>query len=276
MIPPPVVGEPFEHTAMDIVGPLPRTELVIFMSLLSVIILPGTQRQCCYATLMLNMWLRSCMVKLFSRVGIPREILTDKGTNFTSQLLAEVYQLLHIHALHKSPYHPQTDGLVERFNQTLKSKLRKHATKEGKDWDRLLPYVLFAYREVPQGSTGFSPFVLLYRRAVRGPLDILRETWEVSEKSSESVISHVLNTREKLEACTGKSGCGTGIGSNFTGISVTVTELIALQWITEGLLFDTEVVAGQDICNNFGHAPVGKLHNMLVDVHSMLCNLYIA
>ena len=49
------------------------------------------------------------------------------------------------------------------------------------------------------------------------------------------------------------------IGSNCTGISVTVTELIALQRITEGLLFDTEVVAGPDICNNFGHAPVGKV-----------------
>ena len=55
------------------------------------------------------------------------------------------------------------------------------------------------YHEVPQASTGFSPFELLYGRAVRGPLDILRETWEVSEKSSESVISHVLNMREKLE-----------------------------------------------------------------------------
>ena len=55
------------------------------------------------------------------------------------------------------------------------------------------------YREVPQASTGFSPFELLYGRAVRGPLDILRETWKVSEKSSESVISHVLNMREKLE-----------------------------------------------------------------------------
>ena len=59
--------------------------------------------------------------------------------------------------------------------------------------------MLFAYCEVPQASTGFSPFELLYGRAVCGPLDILRETWEVSEKSSESVISHVLNMREKLE-----------------------------------------------------------------------------
>ena len=49
------------------------------------------------------------------------------------------------------------------------------------------------------------------------------------------------------------------IVSNCTGISVTVTEMIALQRITEGLLFDTEVVDGPDICNDFGHAPVGKV-----------------
>jgi len=65
---------------------------------------------------------------------------------------------------------PQTDSLVERFNQTLKSMLRKSATQEGKDWDKLLPYLLFAYREVPQTSTGFSPFKLLYGWPVRGPL----------------------------------------------------------------------------------------------------------
>ena len=72
------------------------------------------------------------LVKLFARVGIPMEILTDQGTNFTSQLLAEVYKLLHVKGLRTSPYHPQTDGLVERFNQTLKEMLRKTASEEGK------------------------------------------------------------------------------------------------------------------------------------------------
>ena len=50
--------------------------------------------------------------------------------------------------------------------------LSKAATTEGKDWDKLIPY-LFAYREVPQSTTGFSPFELVYGHAVRGPLDIL-------------------------------------------------------------------------------------------------------
>ena len=114
------------------------------------------------------------LLKVFSRVGVPREVLTDQGSNFTSQLLTEVYRLLHIQPIRTSPYYPQTDGLVERFNQTLKAMLRKTADEGGKDWDKWVPYLLFAYREVPQSSTGFSPFELVYGRQVRGPLDVPR------------------------------------------------------------------------------------------------------
>ena len=118
------------------------------------------------------------LVQVFARVGVPQEILMDQGSNFTSQSLAKLYQLLHIHWIHTTPYHSQTDGLVERFNQTLKAILRKVATKEGRDWDKLIPYILFAYRKVPQVSTGLSPFKLLYGWNVRGPLDVLRQLWE--------------------------------------------------------------------------------------------------
>ena len=55
------------------------------------------------------------------------------------------------------------------------------------------------YREVPQESTGLSPFELLYGGSVRGPLDILKECWETPTKSSENIISYVLDMREKLE-----------------------------------------------------------------------------
>ena len=77
--------------------------------------------------------------------------------------------------------------------------LRKLVSKEGNNWDRLLPYVLFAYREVLQSTTGFSPFELLYGREVRGPLDVLREEWEANKKSDESVLFHILLVRERLE-----------------------------------------------------------------------------
>jgi len=141
------------------------------------------------------------LIQLFATVGIPREILSDQETNFLSQLQKELYNLLQIQQICTSPYHPQTDGLamIERFNKILRSLLRKLVNKEGRDWDRLLPYILFAYREVPQDTTGLSPFELLYGRDVRGPFDILKEVWEADKKSDKSVVSHILLVREQME-----------------------------------------------------------------------------
>ena len=76
--------------------------------------------------------------------------------------------------------------------------LRSAATEESRDWDKLIPYLLFAYREMPQASTGFSPFEFLYDRAVRRPLDILKEMWEAISRSNESVVSYVLAIQERL------------------------------------------------------------------------------
>ena len=183
---------------MDIVGPLPKSRsgkryiLVI----------------CDYATRYLEAialkditaeTVAEELISVFARVGIPEEILTDQGTNFTSEMLKQLYQLLHVKAIRTSPYHPQTDGLVERFNSTLKGMLRKFVRERGKDWDKLLPYLLFAYREVPQASTGFSPFELLYCREVRGPLDVLEEAWEEGDGTSMSIVSHVVQIREMME-----------------------------------------------------------------------------
>ncbi len=61
--------------------------------------------------------------------------------------------------------------------------LRKAAIREGKDWDKLIPYLLFAYREVEQASTGLSPFQLVYGWPVRGPVDVLTEPKESPDNS---------------------------------------------------------------------------------------------
>ena len=202
LMPLPILGVPFERIAMDIVGPLPRSRAGHKYILVV----------CDYATRFPEAFpltqidavhIADKLVDLFSRVGIPKEILTDCGSNFTLELLTEIYRLLHVHPIRTTPYHPQTDGLVERFNKTLKSLLRKTVSETGKDWDRLLPYLLFAYREVPQASTGFSPFELLYGRDVRGPLDVLKERWEVNSATTESVVSHLLQMRERMEQMTG-------------------------------------------------------------------------
>ena len=63
--------------------------------------------------------------------------------------MKQLHKQLGITGIRTTPYHPQTDGLVERFNQTLKSMLQKFVDDTGRDWDKWLPFVLFAYREVP-------------------------------------------------------------------------------------------------------------------------------
>lgn len=79
--------------------------------------------------------------------------------------------------------------------------LRKFVNDSGADWDQWLPYLLFAYREVPQASTGFSPFELLYGYEVRGLLTLLREIWEGDkvEGAPNNIVSYVIQMREQLE-----------------------------------------------------------------------------
>lgn len=194
----PIIDIPFERIAMDVVGPLEKSRSGNRFMLVI----------CDYATRYPEVFplrnvkakqVATALLKLFSRVGIPREVLTDQGTNFRSQLLKQVYRLLGIKAIKTTPYHPQTDGLVERYNRTLKSMLCKFVSDTGSDWDQWIPYLLFAYREVPQSSTGFSPFELLYGRQVRGPLDILKEEWESKSPERQNIASYVLKMRDQLE-----------------------------------------------------------------------------
>lgn len=78
--------------------------------------------------------------------------------------------------------------------------LRKAIDKDGRNWDQLLPYLLFAVREVPQSSTGFSPFDLLYSHKPRGLLDIAKETWEEQPCPHRTVIEHVGAMQDRMAA----------------------------------------------------------------------------
>ena len=103
------------------------------------------------------------------RHGVPSQLLSDRGPAFVSKIMFEVYNLLGIKKISTTAYHPQTDGLVERYNRTLIDMLSKKVQPTGKDWDTQLPYVLFAYRTSVHDSTKASPFSLLYGRNPRLP-----------------------------------------------------------------------------------------------------------
>ena len=106
------------------------------------------------------------LLDIYSRVDIPEEILTDQGTQFMSECMKEVSRLLSIKGLTSMPYHPICNGLVERWNRTLKSMLKRLCQDQPKQ-----------INPVMSESTGFSPFQFLYGRSVRRPGTILKELW---------------------------------------------------------------------------------------------------
>ncbi|KAG1952330.1 gag-pol fusion protein [Pimephales promelas] len=98
-----------------------------------------------------------------------------------------------------SAYHPESQGSLERFHQTLKSMLGKYCKDTGKDWDEGVPLMLFAVRETVQESLGFSPAELVFGHNVRGPLKLLKENLlgvDVSPKTN--VLNYVSRFRERL------------------------------------------------------------------------------
>ena len=197
----PLIETPFERVAVDLVGPIqPVTEkknryiltLVDYATRYpEAVPLPGIEAE----------RVAEALFNMFTRLGFPSEILTDLGTQFTSEVMKELSRLLSIRMLKTTAYHPICNGLVEKFNGTLKSMLRKVCAEKPKDWDRYIPALLFAYREAPQESLGFSPFELLYGRTVRGPMAILKDLWtdDVQEPEVRTTYQYILDLRQRLE-----------------------------------------------------------------------------
>ncbi|XP_040068163.1 uncharacterized protein LOC120841353 [Ixodes scapularis] len=195
----PIIETPFERVAIDLIGPLSPTSkkgnrfiltLVDFATRYpDAVALPSTDSRT----------VAEGLIEMFSRVGLPREILSDRGTSFTSELMNEVMELLSIKHLLSSPYHPMCNGLVGKFKGTLKQMLKRMCEEKPQSWDEYLAPVLFAYREAPQASLGFSPFELIYGRHIRGPLSVLKEIWTEDTISDElkTTYSYVLELRSR-------------------------------------------------------------------------------
>ena len=111
---------------------------------------------------------------MFSRVGIPSEMLIEHESRVSTEVMNEVIRLS-LQQLTTIPYRPQSKGPAEQFHAMLKQMLLTMCAERPKDWDKYLQALLFAVREIPQESIGFSPFELLYASNVRVPMEILRK-----------------------------------------------------------------------------------------------------
>jgi RNase H-like domain found in reverse transcriptase/Reverse transcriptase (RNA-dependent DNA polymerase)/Ty3 transposon capsid-like protein/Integrase zinc binding domain/Chromo (CHRromatin Organisation MOdifier) domain/gag-polyprotein putative aspartyl protease len=132
-----------------------------------------------------------------SLFGPPKEILSDQGREFVNSIVDELSKINGIERRVTSSYNPRTNGLTERFNQTLITSLRKHAEKEPEKWNHWIPYVLLAYRSRTQSSTGYSPFELLFGREMNS-----FESWSANSMKGteeESLFERSIELRRLYE-----------------------------------------------------------------------------
>ena len=112
------------------------------------------------------------MPSIVCRFGMPMVIHSDQGLEFENKFMQELCLLCGSHKTRTTMYHPESDGLVERFNRTLLMMLAMFAGENRDDWDDLLPAVLMAYRSSVHESTGFSPYRLMFGEESTLPMDV--------------------------------------------------------------------------------------------------------
>ncbi len=192
----PVLGEPFEQILIDCVGPLPKTKSG--NSYLLTLMCVSTRFPEAIPLRSLKAYaIVKAIVKFCTTFGRPKCIQSDQGTNFMSRVFATVMKQLNIKHQVSSAYHPQSQGAIERFHQTLKSMLCTFCVEHEEEWDEHIPLLLFAVRNTTQTSLGFSPSELVF---VRGPLKMLQEQILPSScpSSTTNVLDYVSAFRERL------------------------------------------------------------------------------
>jgi hypothetical protein len=110
------------------------------------------------------------MERIVSLHGVPKKIVSDGGTLFSSKFWHKVHRSLGTRLTFSFAYHPQTDGQTERINQILEDMLRACALQYGDSWDKSLAYAEFSYNNSYQKSLKMAPFEALYGRKCRTPL----------------------------------------------------------------------------------------------------------
>lgn len=123
--------------------------------------------------------------QIIARYGAPKKLLSDRGRNFLADLIYQVCELYRTKKINTTAYHPQTNGLTEKFNGTLCQMLSSYMNEKQTDWDEYIEICLFAYRTSKQETTKETPFRLLYGRDARLPSDI--DNWSTKDSFIEEI-----------------------------------------------------------------------------------------
>ncbi|XP_078243526.1 uncharacterized protein LOC144587342 [Pogona vitticeps] len=200
LCPLPVIDTPFKCIGVDIVGPLPKATKRGNRFILTIVDHATRYPEAIPLTNIETNTVADALVGYMSRMGFASEIITDLGASFTSKLMKRLWQICGIKHKETTAYHPESNGLTEKFNGTLMRMIRAYLAENPNNWDQKLQSLLFAYRSVPQASTGFSPFELLFGRRVKGPLDLIKQNWEqITQDDPQDVVTYIDTLRNDLK-----------------------------------------------------------------------------
>ncbi|VDI66204.1 Hypothetical predicted protein [Mytilus galloprovincialis] len=199
------VGAPMERIGMDLLGPLPQSRqgnkyiLIVsdyFTRWIEAYPIPDIHA---------HTICRVFIAEFISRYGIPRQIHTDRGTQFTSQLFKEICDTFRIDKTFTTSLHPQSDGLVERFNRTVEDMLSKVVSRDQKNWDEVLPMVMLAYRTSEHDSTGQTPSMMMFGREAELPIDlVLGLPPNVIPSTHSDYVSNLVNRLDRIHTVASK------------------------------------------------------------------------
>lgn len=190
----PVLQEPFSRILVDCVGPLPRTKAGN-QFILTIMCVTTRFPEAVPLRNIKTRTIVKAMIKFFTLFGLPKSVQSDQGSNFMSGIFQQVLCELGIKQYRSSAYHPESQGAIERFHQTLKTMIRSYCFES---WDEGMNLLMFASRESIQESLGFSPFQLVFGHTIRGPLKLLKERFLSEENEVINLLQYVLDFRSRL------------------------------------------------------------------------------
>lgn len=128
--------------------------------------------------------------------GPPKQIISDQGKEFVNSILQELVKLTGIEHRITSAYHPRTNGMTERFNQTLINSLKKHTENEPQEWDKWIPYVLLAYRTKINSVTNYTPYEIMFGREM---IEFKKWNTEPSEEEAFALYKRSVEIKKMYE-----------------------------------------------------------------------------